>query len=92
MADDNKLLQQVLAGQNEIKEMLRDITRAFPVNEFNEPDFDGHRKAHKAMMTHAQNSEDSRRDAVKNVRNAVVIGGGTIGLTALWEYVKNHLK
>lgn len=89
---NDQLLQQVLKGQDEIKDLLRDITRAFPKNEFGDPDYDGHRRAHQTMMKQAQDSEDNRRGAVSNVRNAVIIGGGTIGLSALWEYIKAHVK
>lgn len=90
--ESDAMLRQVLQGQKEILAAIKDITRAFPQDEFGEPDYDGHRRAHKIMMDHAKDTAEGRRDAVKNVRNAVLLGGGTITLTAMWEYVKTHLK
>lgn len=86
------LLQQVLKGQEEIKEILREMTKAFPQNEFGDPDFDGHRNDHKRRIADAQRSESDKRESASKVRNAIIIGGGTLGLTAVWEYVKAHLK
>ena len=90
--ESDPVLLQVLQGQKEILDAIKDISRAFPKDEFGEPDYDGHRRAHQAMIESAQSSAESRRDAVKNVRNAVLLGGGTITLTAVWEYIKNHVK
>lgn len=88
----DKMLQTVLDGQEEIKELLRCIDRAFPKNDIGEPDYDGHRKAHKDMIDHARRSEEDKRESAGKVRNALIIGAGSLGLTALWEYLKAHLK
>ena len=44
----------------------------------NEPDFDGHRTAHRKMIEREKRIEDDKEGAIKHVRNATLIGGGTI--------------
>ena len=73
---------------DEIKGMITSVNKAFPTNDLNEPDFDGHRTAHRKMIDREKKLEDDKEGAIKHVRNATLIGGGTILLTALWEYIK----
>jgi hypothetical protein len=88
----DKLMQQVLDGQEEIKAILHGIDRAFTKNDIGEPDYEGHRKAHKDMIEAARRSEEDKRESAGKVRNALIIGAGSLSLTALWEYVKAHLR
>ena len=79
---------EIAESLEEIKGMIKSVNRAFPANDLNEPDFDGHRTAHRKMMDREKRIEDDKEGAIKHVRNATLIGGGTILLTALWEYIK----
>lgn len=81
-------LSEISESLEEIKGMIKSVNRAFPPNDLNEPDFDGHRTAHRKMMEREKRVEDDKEGAIKHVRNATLIGGGTILLTALWEYIK----
>jgi hypothetical protein len=90
--ESDRLLQQVLRGQEEIKELLKDMSRAFPLNEFDEPDYDGHRRAHQGMIQKAKDGADARKSAVGHVRNAFLVAAGALGLNVVWEYIKVHIK
>lgn len=79
---------EIAESLDEIKGMIKNVNRAFPPNDLNEPDFDGHRNAHRKMIEHEKRIKDDKEGAIKHVRNATLIGGGTILLTALWEYIK----
>ena len=81
-------LDEIKDCLEEIKGTMKSLTRAFPANDLGEPDFDGHRTAHRKMMEREKRIEDDKEGAIKHVRNATLIGGGTIMLTALWEYIK----
>ena len=83
-----KKFSEISESLDEIKGMIKSVNRAFPANDLNEPDFDGHRTAHRKMMDREKRIEDDKEGAIKHVRNATLIGGGTILLTALWEYIK----
>ena len=84
----DKKFNEIVDSLEEIKGMIKSVNRAFPANDLNEPDFDGHRTAHRKMMEREKRIEDDKEGAIKHVRNATLIGGGTILLTALWEYIK----
>ena len=84
----DKKFNEIVDSLDEIKGMIKSVNRAFPANDLNEPDFDGHRNAHRKMMEREKRVEDDKEGAIKHVRNATLIGGGTILLTALWEYIK----
>ena len=84
----DKKFNEIADSLDEIKGMIKSVNRAFPANDLNEPDFDGHRTAHRKMIEREKRIEDDKEGAIKHVRNATLIGGGTILLTALWEYIK----
>ena len=84
----DKKFNEIADSLDEIKGMIKNVNRAFPPNDLNEPDFDGHRNAHRKMIEREKRIEDDKEGAIKHVRNATLIGGGTILLTALWEYIK----
>lgn len=84
-------------------EKLRDDLRAvstrldavelgFPRNDIGVPDFDGHRRFHSKMIKDAETSDSDRREAVKKLTMSGVVGGLTIVVYALWDYLKAHLK
>lgn len=84
----DKKFNEIVDSLEEIKVMIKNVNRAFPANDLNEPDFDGHRTAHRKMIEREKRVEDDKEGAIKHVRNATLIGGSTILLTALWEYIK----
>ena len=84
----DKKFNEIVDSLDEIKGMIKSVNRAFPANDLNEPDFGGHRNAHRKMIDREKRIEDDKEGAIKHVRNATLIGGGTILLTALWEYIK----
>ena len=84
----DKKFNEIVDSLEEIKGMIKSVNKAFPANDLNEPDFDGHRNAHRKMIEREKRIEDDKDGAIKHVRNATLIGGGTILLTALWEYIK----
>ena len=84
----DKKFNEIVDSLDEIKGMIKNVNRAFPANDLNEPDFDGHRNAHRKMIEREKRIEDDKEGAIKHVRDATLIGGGTILLTALWEYIK----
>ena len=65
---------------------------AFPMNEIGQPDFDGHRRHHADMIRKDREFAETRRDAARKVVSAGALGGATIMLYALWDYIKAHLK
>lgn len=84
MTDSEKL--------DKILESLKGIERAFPANEYGEPDYEGHRRDHRSRMDKAERDEESRRKSVDVIRNRGILAGLTLGAVALWEYVKDHLR
>ena len=84
----DKKFNEIVDSLDEIKGMIKSVNKAFPANDLGEPDFDGHRTAHRKMIEREKRVEDDKEGAIKHVRNATLIGGGTILLTALWEYIK----
>ena len=84
----DRKFNEIADSLDEIKGMIKSVNRAFPSNDLNEPDFDGHRIAHRKMIDREKRIENDKEGAIKHVRNATLIGGGTILLTALWEYIK----
>lgn len=84
----DKKFNEIVDSLDEIKGMIKSVNRAFPPNDLGEPDFDGHRTAHRKMIEREKRVEEDKEGAIKHVRNATLIGGGTILLTALWEYIK----
>jgi hypothetical protein len=85
---DDRRIDEILQGQDEIKRLILSITKAFPTNDLGEPDYEGHRLAHKKAIDKEQKLEAERTNALRHVRNASLVGGGGIMLTALWEYIK----
>ena len=53
--------------QDEILELLKDISRAFPRNDLDEPDYEGHRKYHQQLIRRAVEADRDRQNAVQDV-------------------------
>lgn len=82
----------MLANQKEMMSMLKGLTSAFPINEIGQPDFDGHRRDHSERLRKDKEFAETRREAARKVVSAGTLGGVTIMIYALWDYIKAHLK
>lgn len=92
MTADAETIETLLETQREILRILKNTSRAFPVNEYDEPDFDGHRKYHQSIITQATNSDSVKLEAVKKIVTWALIGFLTIiGYVAL-DYAKAYLS
>ena len=87
-----KKLDQVTKTQDEILELLKDISRAFPRNDFDEPDYEGHRKYHQQLIRRTVEADRDRQLAVQDVVRKGVWAGLALMGYALWEYIKDRLK
>ena len=87
-----KKLDQVTKTQDEILELLKDISRAFPRNDFDEPDYEGHRKYHQQLIRRAVEADRDRQLAVQDVVKKGVWAGLGLMAFAVWEYIVGRLK
>lgn len=85
-------LKKLSDTQEEIFDLLKDISRAFPRNEFDEPDYDGHRKYHQQLIRRAVEADRDRQLAVQDVVKKGLWAGLALMGYALWEYIKDRLK
>ena len=85
-------LKKLSDTQDEILELLKDISRAFPRNDFDEPDYDGHRKYHQQLIRRAVEADKDRQAAVQDVVKKGLWAGLGLMAYALWEYIKDRLK
>ncbi len=85
-------LKKLSDTQEEMLELLKDTSRAFPRNDFDEPDYDGHRKYHQQLIRKAIQDDKDRhgevQDVVKKGLWAVIVLMGY----ALWDSIKDILK
>lgn len=92
---DNEILDKLKKlsdTQEEILDLLKDIGRAFPRNDFDEPDYDGHRKYHQQLIRRAVEADKDRQAAVQDVVKKGLWAGLGLMAYALWEYIKDRLK
>lgn len=85
-------LKKLSDTQEEIFDLLKDISRAFPRNDFDEPDYDGHRKYHQQIIRRAVEADRDRQLAVQDVVKKGLWAGLALMGYALWEYIKDRLK
>ena len=90
--DITEKLKKLADTQDEILELLKDISRAFPRNDFDEPDYDGHRKYHQQLIRRAIQDDKDRQGAVQDVVKKGLWAGLALMGYALWEYIKDRLK
>ncbi len=85
-------LKKLSDTQEEMLELLKDISRAFPRNDFDEPDYDGHRKYHQQIISKAiQDDKDLHSEVQDVVKKGLWAGLALLGY-ALWGYIKDRLK
>ena len=87
-----KKLDQVTKTQDEILELLKDINRAFPRNDFDEPDYDGHRKYHQQLIRRAVEADKDRQSAVQDVVKKGLWAGLALMGYAIWEYITDKIR
>lgn len=85
-------LKKLSDTQEEILDLLKDISRAFPRNDLDEPDYDGHRKYHQQLIRRAVEADRDRQLAVQDVVKKGLWAGLALMGYALWEYIKDRLK
>lgn len=92
---DNEVLDKLKKlsdTQEEILDLLKNISRAFPRNDFDEPDYDGHRKYHQQLIRRDVEADRDRQNAVQGVVKKGLWAGLALMSYALWEYIKDRLK
>lgn len=90
--DISEKLKKLADTQDEILEYLKDISRAFPRNDFDEPDYEGHRRYHQQLIRRAIEADRDRQSAVQDVVKKGLWAGLALMGYALWEYIKDRLK
>ena len=90
--DISEKLKKLADTQDEILELLKGISRAFPRNDFDEPDYDGHRKYHQQLIRQAVEADRDRHLAVQDVVKKGLWAGVGLMAYALWEYIKDRLN
>lgn len=88
----DQLLKQILDNQVEMMGVLKSLARAFPNDEFGEPDYDGHRRYHALLIRRNQESSQVRQEAVKRVVSAGALGLATVIAYAVWDYLRAALR
>ena len=87
-----KKLDQVTKTQDEILELLKDINRAFPRDDLDEPDYDGHRKYHQQLIRRAVEADKDRQSAVQDVVKKGLWAGLALMGYAIWEYITDKIR
>ncbi len=90
--DISEKLKKLADTQDEILKLLKDIGRAFPRNDLDEPDYDGHRKYHQQLIRREVEADRDRQLAVHDVVKKGLWAGLALLGYALWEYIKDSLK
>lgn len=83
-----EMLREIRATQLETIRTLKAQQQAFILNEFQEPDYDGHRKDHNKLAAANTLVESYKSEATKNIISAAV--SFILGIMALgiFEYFK----
>jgi hypothetical protein len=68
------------------------MREAFPENDLNKPDYDGHRREHKRRATDIQVVNGYKESAVKEVIKWALIGTLMMTLSGAMQWIKDHLK
>ncbi len=68
------------------------LDRAFPKNEYGEPDYEGHRRYHASLLEAAKIMQGYKQTATTEIVKWVGVSmmGGLLGLLASW--LKDHIK
>lgn len=85
-------LKKLSDTQEEILDLLKDISRAFPRNDFDEPDYDGHRKYHQQLIRRAIQDDKDRQSAVQDVVKKGLWAGLALMGYAIWEYITDRIR
>lgn len=90
--DISEKLKKLADTQEEILDLLKGISRAFPRNDFDEPDYDGHRKYHQQLIRQAAEADRDRQLEVQDVVKKGLWAGIALMGYALWDSIKDILK
>ena len=86
------LLRDVLKRLETLEGCRLEMQSAFVQNDLKKPDFDGHRKAHIAMIRAAEVVDGYKHDATKTVLHWILAGILGLMLTGFGAWVSGHLK
>jgi hypothetical protein len=90
--DKGEQIDQILRNQAETLKLLRELSRAFPLNEFSEPDIEGHRRHHVGLIRKDAQYDEAKSRAMSKVSTAGITGALTLILIAVWDYIKGQLR
>lgn len=82
------MLREIIACQKDMQSTLKQQSRAFVQNEFNEPDYDGHRKVHISLQKDAEMLSEYKIDATKKVIGVLVVFVLGVLSTGLYAYLR----
>ena len=68
------------------------IASAFPRNELNKPDYDGHRRDHVLSRKENEVVEGYKEGATKTVLNWAAVGLAAVFLAGVMDWIRTHLK
>lgn len=68
------------------------VSEAFVKNDLGKADYDGHRKAHLAMIEQAKVVEGYKTDVTKKILEYAVVGAIALFLAGLVDWIKLHIK
>lgn len=94
--EECKVLEaDILALNNRVQVLEHSSARmreAFVSNDLGLPDYDGHRSAHKSMITQAAVVDSYKKDATRKVIEWVLAAAAGIFMLGLWNWIKEHIK
>jgi hypothetical protein len=81
-----RMLQHVNTRLSAIEHKQSYVTTAFPTNDLDKPDYDGHRKSHLELIEQNKVINSYKTEATKKVLAVVITFVATLILAALIEY------
>ncbi len=87
-----QLLREMLTRLDAIEGALTGYKRAFVLNDLDEPDIDGHRRAHNELIAASKVVQGYKADATKAFIGWATIGAISIFIAGVLMWIKDHLK
>lgn len=86
------LLREVLSRLEDLERIHGELGSAFVLNDLKKPDYDGHRRAHLALVKAGDVVEGYKQAATKTVIGWLLAGLFAIFMTGLGAWISSHLK
>ncbi len=87
-----ELLKDILIRLENMERMHSDISSAFPKNDLDYPDFDGHRRDHVHRMKVAEVMDRYKEDATKSVLSLVAVFLAGLMASGALTWLQAHLS